>query len=266
MRQKLLREEDLPIQELEKIGLAKDGKLGLSTKALQALLSGKRTELLRLTDLASEGYQIPQLDAKLSLMFNDEGKPELLIHPIYKVAEIPDWLTDDEADDLEQGKAASIVKIVEDKNGKTDNVLIEFDPDTNEFIIVDTERIVVPDMVNNERLSAEQKERFRKGKTVELADGTSFQFSAADPEGIRSNKLALVASIIVDGGISYALYKGLHALFGQKPDESQRAKMSPGYKEALDDLRAQKAGKAQVPEVSSRNEYSRGYSRSGISR
>ena len=266
MRQQIFKEEDLPILELEKIGLALNGKTALDNRALKALLSGGRTELVRLTDLSSEGYKIPQLDAKLSLTVNSEGKPELMIHPIYKEAELPDFLTDEEAEALERGEAASILKTVHDENGQSKDLLIEFDPDTREFIIADSEKIMVPNMVNNERLSAEQKEKYRKGKVVEMPDGTSFQFSAADSEGIRSNKLALVASLLIDGGVSYVLYKGLHALWGQKQEENMRAKMSPGYKTALSDFRAQKAEKDASPQFLSKNEYSRGYSRSGISR
>jgi hypothetical protein len=45
--------------------------------------------------------------------------------------------------------------------------------------------------------------------------------------------LHLIASLIMDGGISYALYKMLHGLLGKKRDERQAAQLSPQYREAF---------------------------------
>ncbi|MGF7079694.1 DUF4099 domain-containing protein [Mucilaginibacter sp. UYCu711] len=266
MIQQIFNEEDLPIEELERIGLAKAGKLLLTTSAVQALVSGRRTEMLRLKDLSMDGFQIEQLDAKLSLKQNAEGKLDLLVHPIYREVEYPEFLTDTEAEELQKGRAVNIWKMIKDNEGKPKDILVEFDPDTREFVITDTEKILVPDMVNNEYLSPEQKEKYRKGKQVEISDGTVFQFSATDGQGVRSNRLALVASLIIDGGVSYLLYKGLHTLFGKKPDEKERTRMSPGYKQALEDLRIEKSTKQAVPDYTTKDEYSRGYSRSGMSR
>jgi hypothetical protein len=265
MTQQIFNEKDLPLAELERVGLARDGKLQISRGALQALLSGRRTEMIRLNDLSMDGFQIPELDAKLSLRPDAEGKPELLLHPIYKEADYPEFLTDVEAEELQKGQAVNIWKIIKDEEGQPKDILVEYDPETREFIITDTEKIVVPDFLNSEKLTPEQKEKYRKGKTVELNDGTVLQFSGSDSNGIRSNKLALIASILVDGGFSYMLYKGLHALFGEKQDEKERARMSPGYRQALEDMR-KNAAKPVIPDYASKDEYSRGYSRSGISR
>ncbi|WP_345948991.1 DUF4099 domain-containing protein [Mucilaginibacter sp. PAMB04274] len=266
MTQQIFNERELPLAELEKIGLAKDGKLQIEPGALQALLAGRRTEMVRLADLSMDGFHIAQLDAKLSLRPDANGKPELLLHPIYKEAEYPEFLTDVEAEELQKGQAVNIRKIIKDEKGKPKDILVEYDPETREFIITDTEKIIVPDLINNEKLTMEQKERYRKGKSVELPDDTIIQFSGGDSHGIRSNKLALVASILVDGGLSFMLYKGLHALLGEKQDEKERARMSPGYRQALEDMREQNASKATLPDFAMKDEYSRGYSRSGISR
>ncbi|WP_345951274.1 DUF4099 domain-containing protein [Mucilaginibacter sp. PAMB04274] len=266
MTQQIFNENDLPLAELEKIGLAKDGKIQMNAGTLQTLLTGRRTEMIRLNNLSMDSFHIAELDAKLSIRPDADGKLELFLHPIYKEADYPEFLTDVEAEELQKGQAANIWKIIKDDEGKPMDILVEYDPETREFIITDTEKIVVPEMVNNEKLNTEQKERYRKGKTVELPDGTVIQFSGSNSQGVRSNKLALVASIMIDGGISYMLYKGLHALFGETVDEKQRARMSPGYRQALEDLRTQRSTKPAVPEYEVKNEYSRGYSRSGMSR
>ena len=58
-----------------------------------------------------------------------------------------------------------------DKDSKTKEVLVEFDKDTKEFIITDTERIIVPEGINSLPSMAEQREQYRKGKEVGLMAG-----------------------------------------------------------------------------------------------
>jgi len=53
---------------------------------------------------------------------------------------------------------------------------------------------------------------------VELPDGTKVQYTATNREGLRANKIMLIASVVFDGGISFVLYHGLKALFGQEHD------------------------------------------------
>ena len=232
-------EQKLPMRDLETIGLAAGGQLLLNIDDLKALLSGRRTGLLELHDLEAENIRIKSLNAKISLVTGKDGKTDLLIHPVYRKAATPDFLDDFESRQLQKGEVANLLKItVDDKGNKTER-LVEFDADTREFIVSDTEKILVPDMVNNEFLTPAQKDRYRRGKEVELADQTRLAYSAVDPYGIRSNKIALVASILIDGGLSYMLYKGLNALFNQTRDERDAARLSPGYRNALVDVEEQ---------------------------
>jgi hypothetical protein len=269
MTDQLFDEQALPLEDLEKIGLAKNGRLILAEDDLRALLSGRRTDMVRLANLTAEGIHILAMDAKLSLKQNTGGNLDLLIHPIYRKAEYAEYLTDTEAEMLEKGEAANILKRLSDTQGNETDILVEFDTDTNEFIITDTEKIMVPDFVNNEKLTLEQKERYRKGKEVELKDGTKFQYSGTEKKGISSNKLALVASILIDGGVSYLLFKGLNALFSEKSDQKDRTHYGKGYHQALKDMQAkekEEKEKGHAMEFQNKNEYSRGYSRSGIKR
>lgn len=231
-------EQELPMEDLETIGLAAGGQLLLNAEDLQALLSGRRTGMLQMQDLEAENIKIKSMDAKLSVRRNPAGKAELMIHPVYRKPVTPDFLEDFEAKQLEKGEIPSLLKLTKDKNGVRE-MLVEYDQDTREFIVSDTEKIQSPDMVNGEFLTAAQKENYRKGKEVKIADGTRFNYSATDTNGVRSNKIALIASILIDGGLTYVAYRALNMIFGQKKDEKEVQKLSAGYYNALRDMQEQ---------------------------
>lgn len=233
------KESDLPIRDMETIGLADQGKILLNADDLNSLLSGGRTALMNLRNLEAENIKIKSIDAKLSLHTNEAGKTELLIHPIYKKPRTPGFLGDNEAKQLESGEVANLLKETIDDKGNKKELLVEYDAETREFIISDTQKIVTPDMVNGEFMTASQKESYKKGKEVELPDHTRFQYAAADTNGIRSNRLALIASVLVDGGLSYMAYKGLHAMFGEKHDPKEANNMGKGYDNAYRDMKEQ---------------------------
>jgi hypothetical protein len=230
-------EEDIPIAEFENIGLSKDGLITLGDDDLKALLSGGRTDLIHLMNLTNGEQRIPDLEAKLSLHRNEEGKLDLLIHPIYRKERVPDFLPDEDAVKLADGDSSSFYKTVE-VNGKKKNVIVEFDHDTKEFIITDGEQILVPDFVNGDELTPEQKRQFKKGETIEMPEGTKLRYSATTAQGIRSNKARLITSLVMNGGLSFLLYTGIKALSKKEPKVSQE--YSKGYYQALEDLNVRK--------------------------
>ena len=239
--------EALPLEELRRIGLVKDGRFNVSKDIQEALLAGRRTELLRFENIETENYKIPVLDAKVSIQPDKEGKLHLLLHPIYKESTYPSYLTERDAEDLQSGQTSSVLKMIKDGDQEK-VVMVEFDAETREFVVTDTNKIIVPELVNNEKLTASQKEQYRMGKEVELKDDTVFQYSAVEKQSIRSNMLALVASLLVDGGLTYALFTGLNYLFNSNPDARGRAKQSEGYKQALNDMNEAKNQYA-IPKV-----------------
>lgn len=251
-------EESLPMKDLETIGLASDGQLLLNVDDLKALLSGRRTDLLELKDLEAENIKIRSLNAKVSLVSDATGKVDLLIHPVYRRAVTPDLLNENESSKLQKGEVGSLLKVTQDDKGNRTEKLIEFDKDTREFIISDTEKILIPDMVNNEFLTPAQKNKYKRGEEVELPDGTSFAYTGVDTHGIRSNKIALIASVLIDGGLSYVLYKGLNALFNKPRDAKKAEQLSSGYLAAVTDMEEQGQPVA--------GQHHRSYTRSGGSR
>jgi len=240
MKVKTFLEHELPMADLETIGLASRGQLLLNEEDLGALLSGRRTEMQHLKNLEAENIKIAAIDAKISLRRNEQSKVDLLIHPIYKRPVTPDFLDPNEAHELENGEVQMLWKKIKDGKGKEKELLVEYDAETREFIVSDTEKIIAPDMVNSEFLTAAQKENYRKGKEVKIADGTTLQFSGKDVNGIRADRLMLIASIVADGGLSYVLYKGLRALYGKERDEAKAREESPGFRSALQDMQDQR--------------------------
>ncbi|TSJ40928.1 DUF4099 domain-containing protein [Mucilaginibacter corticis] len=236
MTQTAFEEQEIPIAEFQNLGLSKDGRLHLGEDDLKALLAGHRTEMIRLHNLTDGEIKIMHLDAKISLRRNEQGNLDLLIHPVYREPQGPAYLTDGETEKFANGELVNLDKVVE-IGGVKKEVLIEFDKDTNEFIITDTAQILAPDYVNNQELTPDQKLLFRKGKEVEIRDGTKFRYTATDPNGIRSNKLHLIASLLIDGGLSYLLYRGLKAL---SKDEKVSEDYSRGYYDALEDMQVRK--------------------------
>ena len=67
MIKQVFNKRDIPVDELERMGLAKDGVVLLDVDDLNALLAGRRTDMLRLEHLEMDGVHIEALDAKMSL-------------------------------------------------------------------------------------------------------------------------------------------------------------------------------------------------------
>jgi len=262
----ILTEKDLPLEELKKIGLVDGEKPTLEKKDIQALLSGNRTGLLTLENFNYYGMEIASLNVKLSLAKNNLNEQTLVYHPVYKQAMYPSFVSMNEADELITGLRANIVKEV-NRDGRDKELMVEYDHDTKEFVMTDTLRLKAPHEVNGIPLSPYQKERYRKGREIELEDGTRIQASTSSPDGIRSNRMALVVSLLMDGGISYLLLQGLKALTAEKGKSNQLSEKSPGFEAAKKQYEQQESGLSST--VLKQNESvlsGRGYGRGGISR
>jgi len=100
---------------------------------------------------------------------------------------------------------------------------------------------------------------------VQLSDGTRLQRRASSRSGVTSNREALMYSLILDGGISYMLLRGLRNLFGNKTE--QKDAYTEGYQRALQDMQqAQRTIQAPIHHQENEQEqqqqtYGKGYSR-----
>jgi hypothetical protein len=236
MNQQIFKKEQLPLAELEQLGLVKNGELLLSENDKQALLSGRRTSMQQLQNINSSHIHIAAIDVKLSLTQGEDGNVRLQAHPIHKYPQQPAALTELEAVQFVSGQIDVLHKTLPGVDGKPKEVFYEYDSETHEFIETDPLQIIVPDRINGEELTPAQRERYRKGKEIELSDGTNLRYTGVDPDPVRSNRLMLVASILVDGGLTYLAYQALKAFRGNTNHNPEAAHQSEGYKKAKSEI------------------------------
>lgn len=229
-----INEHEMPLNELEKLGLYKDGGFSISPENIDALLAGRRTDMLSMANLNIDGFAIRRLDAKLSLSRGEDGTVQLNIHPIYREPQWHPLLSDDEEKALINGEKNVVSKEQEIGGNKKKKVIIEYDDLTKEFVAYEPEEVQTPIRVNGEELSEKQQEAFRNGEVVELKDGTKIQHSATDNKGIRSDSKRLILSVLFDGGISYLLFRGINNLRGRSEPQSEG--YTEGYNRALTDM------------------------------
>lgn len=230
------KDNELPLGELEKLGLYIQGRILLSRDNINALLMGRRTEMTNFKDLKFDGLSIPELDAKLSLKKNQDGSVSLNVHPIYKMAKAHELLDENESRKLQNGEIDNIAKEQEVQKGKVRKIIIEYDEQTKEFISYDPEKVNAPLTVNSETLTEEQKKKFKNGQIVELSDGTRFQHTALNPQGLKSDNKRLALSILFDAGISYLVYRGIQAL-KNRAAKFQSEGYTNGYHQAIADMK-----------------------------
>src|SRR5690606_2825191 len=141
-------ENDLPIGELRKIGLVKNGRPILSEEDITALLSGQRTDLITLHDLNGDGIHIKKMDAKLSLERSPEGHVSLQLHPMGREVKQRPLLLADEAEQLAGGRRSDVLRSHQGADGKKKSWVIEYDPQTRGFLSSDPAKVRVAAMVN----------------------------------------------------------------------------------------------------------------------
>ena len=233
----MIKEKTLPMQDLKIFGIYKEGKFTIPKEQVQALQEGKMTDVVALKNLKGKDIQIDNLPARLSIVRGVDGNPSLRIDPVYRSPNSHPQLSTEEKERLIRAEIANIRKNYVDKNGNVRTEIIAYDKDTKQFMSYDPRAVQVPESVNDQKLTSEQKRKYKEGEMVELPDGTQFQFSTTDRKGIRSNRNGLVLSILLDGGIFYLLFTGIGKMLGKKSSEEQS--YSKGYQDGLQKVHQQ---------------------------
>ncbi|MDN3586172.1 DUF4099 domain-containing protein [Pedobacter aquatilis] len=240
---------ELPLSQFEALGIYQDRQLLLEPEEIACLLSGRRTTLVSLHELKGKDFTIERLDARLSLQRAPSGQVELLLHPIYKNPRAHPLLSDDEMQELISGDKSFVARAIEREEGWATMYNIEYDKLTKDFVGYDVSKVQAPERVNGMLLDEEEKSAFQRGEILELADGTKIQHRASEPKGILSDRKALVLSVLLDGGISYLLVRGIRSLYENTEQKDHR---SPAFNSALAEMEGAKAARQRefgVPEL-----------------
>lgn len=230
-------DKTLPMQDLRIFGIYKDGKFTIPEEQVRALRNGRMTDIVELKNLKGKNVEIDSLPARLSIVKGDNGEPSLRIDPVYREPNSHPHLSEDERQRLIRSEIANIRKSYVDKNGNVQTEIIEYDQETKQFMSFDPRAIKAPEAVDGQKLSPEQKKKYKEGEVVELADGTEFQLSTIDKRGIRSNRNGLILSVVLDGGLSYLLITGIQRMLGKKTKEEES--YSQGYIDGLKEIKKQ---------------------------
>lgn len=193
--------QELPYTQLESLGLKKKDVLSLPPTDLNALLSGRRSSLTRFEGVDLPGLgKIPSIDAKLSLHRNNDNSVSLRIHPINKVAPNIFDLPEKEIQTLTDGSKDLIVSKVAKENGDKDDMIVQYDPETREYVGAYVKDNVPPRSINNVTLTDDQRNDWRNGKEIEVA-GEKVRVDLKNTIGFVGN----IAVIGLDGGVSIAV-------------------------------------------------------------
>lgn len=233
----MIKKKELPMNDLKIFGIYKDRKFTIPQEQVQALQEGKMTDVVELNNLKGKDIQIDHLRARLSIVRGVDGNPSLRIDPVYRSPNSHPQLSTEEKERLIRADIANIRKNYVDKDGNVRTEIIAYDKETKQFMSYDPRAVTAPEAVNSQKLTAEQKRKYKEGEMVELSDGTQFQFSTSDRKGVRSNRNGLVLSVLLDGGLSYLLVSGIGRMLGQKSGEEQS--YSKGYQDGLQKVQKQ---------------------------
>lgn len=194
----VFKAKEIPFGELEQYGIEKEALLDLPKKALDNLLTGRLSPLLKLTVEGKNGKRF-QFPAKVKLHRNMDGTTELRIFPAMKEIKNEFSLSEKELEKLRDNR--TITKSIDRGNG-TERCYLQLDKETNTVMHVKANEIHIPDAIGEAVIGSEQKERIRNGEPVEihlddttvtvgvdLNDRTGFKVINGDLDQWRMKKL-----------------------------------------------------------------------------
>jgi len=185
---------ELPYRDFEKVGLSKKDVLALPVDSLNALLSGRRSDFIRIN---ADGMK---LDVKTSLQRNPDSSVSLKFHPINHLAHNVYNLTEAQEKFLQTGEAKGIVIESKKQNGEPIDVLVQYDSDTKEYVSINVNDIPLPEKINDVKLTDQQRSDWKNGKEI-IVDGEPARLSLTNTMGF----VGKIFMFALDGGISIAI-------------------------------------------------------------
>lgn len=101
----------------------------------------------------------------------------------------------------------SVTPYNEKNDYRNNRILIEFNKEKNSFEIVNSSRVPKVQSINGEKITKEQQEQLERGEEISV-DGSKVKYSPQQQTFVqRNNNRLLIASLLLDGGLSYLLIK-----------------------------------------------------------
>lgn len=184
----------LPFEQLAKLGLDRDKVEKLPQEVKEKLINGELTPLMEVSLPAKNGMVIT-LPLKLQLATDKDGNPSLIAYPVQRELSIEKEnvlrLSRQEADALSRGE---VLQKAIDVNGEKTQQYLQLDPETKSVIhrriteVQIEQRLKDMEKVNDIELGAQQKQQAREGKPVELNVGgekVSVGIDLREPQGFK---------------------------------------------------------------------------------
>lgn len=157
-------------EQLESIGVTREQLV--KTHSLDKMLNWQKSPVLFPIQGDISGIHI-QTDARLSFRENAEGELSLRVHSVRQEPElnVPLYGThlseEDKKNLMETGNAGRLIEFNIGKD-KTINAYVSVDKLTNELVILNADKIKIPDELKGVKLSEQQKQELKEGKGVFL--------------------------------------------------------------------------------------------------
>ena len=155
-------------EQLKNIGVTREQLV--STNSLDKMLNWQKSPVLFPIQGEISGIQI-QTDARLSFRENAEGELSLRVHSVRQHPELDQPLygthltKGDKKNLLETGNAGRQIEFSTGKD-KTINAYVSVDKLTNELVVLNADKVKIPDELKGVKLSEQQKQELKDGKGV----------------------------------------------------------------------------------------------------
>lgn len=128
------------------------------------------------------------------------------------------------------------IKPYNEKNDyRNSRILIEYNQDKNSFDIVNTNRIPKVQAINGEKLTKDEQEKLERGEEITTSDGNKVKYSPQKQTFVQANnKRLLIASLLLDGGLSYLIVKAVDHFTNK---ETNKAGVDKEYIKELEKLK-----------------------------
>lgn len=184
----------LPYEQLAKLGLDRDKVEKLPQEVKEKLIKGEVTPLMEVSLPATNGMVIT-LPLKLQLATDKEGNPTLIAYPVQRELSTERSnelrLSQQEMDALRRG---DVLQKTIDIDGEKTRRYLQLDPETKSIIhrriteVQIEQKLKDMEKVNDIELGTQQKQQVREGKPMELNVGgekVTVGIDLKEPQGFR---------------------------------------------------------------------------------